>query len=330
MPVHTRRSDLKWYHLVFFYGILALVIAGVLAIVFWPQAVRAEPVPGGANSPTGVPGTMGAAGAASAAGTGAPVDRAGNLAVDPTKNVLDLVGALKEMLGELRKADKEILDAKLKGERDLNDARSKYDKELLSSAISRIDSESRLRSEFYTAINATEKDRVNAIRTVDTGAVAIANERANATASALAKAVTDSALVLSTQVTKSADDVRALVKTTADEQSRNLQQQFTGIQTQFTSLGTRLTALEQTGAEGKGSARFQDPALAATLAAMAAQQTKIDAQVAALATARATTTGASEGQAATWAMIVAGILLVIAILGAFVGVMNMRSRQVQK
>lgn len=309
--------------------ILALALLLAPSLVFTLAQAAAEPTPGASNSPTGVPGTMGAANAASIAGTGAPVDRSGNLAVDPTKNVLDLVGALKEMLGELRKADKEILDAKLKGERDLNDQRSKYDKELLSAAVARIDSESRLRAEFYTAINATEKDRVNAIRTVDTGAVAIANERANATASALAKAVTDSALVLSTQVTKSADDVRALVKTTADEQSRNLQQQFTGIQTQFTNLGTRLTALEQTGAEGKGSARFQDPALAATLAAMAAQQTKIDAQVAALATARATTTGASEGQAATWAMIAMGIFLFLAILGGFFGFMNMRARQVQ-
>ena len=73
---------------------------------------------------------------------------------------------------------------------------------------------------------------------VDTTAVAIQNDRAVATATTLAKTVQDSAQVLSAQVTKSADDLRTLVATTAAESSRSLQQQFAAIT-------TRLSALEQ-------------------------------------------------------------------------------------
>jgi hypothetical protein len=102
---------------------------------------------------------------------------------------------------------------------------------LLIAARDRLDSEAKLRAEYAATIQATEKERVNAIRTVDTGAVAIASERANATANALAKTVADSATTLST-----------LVASTAAETNRNVQQQFT-------ALSTRIAALE-TGSSG--------------------------------------------------------------------------------
>ncbi len=41
MSVHTRRPDLKWYHLVLLYGVLAIVIGGLVAIL-WPRAARAQ------------------------------------------------------------------------------------------------------------------------------------------------------------------------------------------------------------------------------------------------------------------------------------------------
>jgi hypothetical protein len=191
---------------------------------------------------------------------GIAVDATGGQVIDPTKNVLDLVAAAIARQDDLRKAQSELFEAKTEAANNINKLRSSYDKELLKAAVDRLDSEAKLRAEFQAAINATEKDRVNAIRSVDVGAVAIATERANATANALAKTVQDTALVQSSQVGKAADDLRALVKTTADEQSRNLQQQFSGIQSQFLAIGTRLTALEQLGAEGVGKQKFQDPA----------------------------------------------------------------------
>jgi len=231
---------------------------------------------------------------------GVGVDSRGGSVVDPTKNVGDLVQSLKDTLKEFRTSDRDLFEAKVKAISDLNEHRSASDRELLKAATDRLDSEAKLRAEFAEKINATEKDRVNAIRTVDTGAVAIANERATATASNLAKQVQDTALVLSAQVTKSADDLRTLVKTTADEQSRNLQQQFAGIQTQFTSISSRLTALEQAGAEGIGRQKFQDPALTALVA-----------EVQKISRAQTDATGAGRGSGE-----------IIAILGAaFMGLM---------
>ena len=243
---------------------------------------------------------------------GIGVDAQGGQVVDPTKNVGDLVNALKEMLKELRTSDKELFDAKLKAVQDLGEQRSKYDRELLKVDADRLDAEARLRAEFSAAIAATEKTRVDSIRLVDTSAVAIANERATATAASLAKNAQDSAQVLSAQVTKSADDVRTLVKTTADEQSRNLQQQFSGIQTQFTAFSTRLTALEQAGAEGIGKQKFQDPALAGAIT-----------EIRSLAQSIANTSGKDAGINTTWAL-VGTIVVMLLMFGGLL--MNMRAK----
>lgn len=93
-----------------------------------------------------------------------------------------------------------------------------------------------LRSDYETQLRVAEAKRIDAIRLVDTTAVAVQNERAVATATTLAKTVQDSAQVLSVQVTKSADDLRTLVATTAAESSRSLQQQFAAITTRLSAL----------------------------------------------------------------------------------------------
>lgn len=152
---------------------------------------------------------------------GIGVDSRGGQVVDPTKNVLDLVEALKEMLKELRAADKEIADLRYATLKENEAIRSDYD--------------DRLRK--------AEAGRLDALRLFDTNNVAVATATATAQATALAKKSDDSALVLQSQGTKNADDLRTLVKTTADEQTRNLQQQFSGIQAQFTALGTQFTVI---------------------------------------------------------------------------------------
>jgi hypothetical protein len=215
--------------------------------------------------------------ASSAASAQAPV-------VDPTKNVLDKVTDAVRRLDDMRDMDRALSELRYTALRDTIALRADYEDKLRRAEASRLD----------------------AIRLVDTNNVSVANERATATAQALAKKGDDSALVLSTQVTKSADDVRTLVKTTADEQNRNLQQQFTAIQAQFTSIGSRLTALEQTGAEGIGKQKYRDPADAA-----------LADDVRKLLISRSDIAGVGTGRSDVFAWVQTALLLVVAIGGLF-------------
>jgi uncharacterized protein YnzC (UPF0291/DUF896 family) len=222
---------------------------------------------------------------------GQTVDIKGNQAIDPTKNVLDLV------LAAVKRID-DILDLTVKRQDDLRLAQAALEDLRYSS----IKENSALRADYEDKLRKAEANRLDAIRIVDTNNVSVASERANATAAALAKKGDDAALVLSAQVTKSADDVRTLVKNTADEQARNLQQQFAGIQNQFNGIGTRLTALEQTGAEGAGRQKFQDPALAALIS-----------EVQKLSRVQSDNSSVGSGRSDVIGWIVAALMLMIAI-----------------
>jgi hypothetical protein len=225
--------------------------------------------------------------------------------IDPTKNVLDLVTALKEMLAVLRVADKELLDARLKGERDLNELRSRYDKELLRTSTDRLDSEAKLRAEFNERYALTEKGRVDAIRLVDKNAVDVATAGSVATATALAKTVQDTA-----------ENSRKLVETTALETNRNIQQQFAAVTALLGPIGTRIAALEQAGAEGIGRSKFQDPNVE-----------RITRTLETLLQAQASKSGVDTGTAATWAIIATIILILVAIGGFGLNAMRQRPRR---
>lgn len=230
--------------------------------------------------------------------------------VDPTENVKELVRAEKQRQDDLRLAAEKLFASQLAASDKLSELRSVHDKELLRATTDKLESDAKLRADYSDKIAATEKARVDAIRLVDTGAVAIANERATATANTLAKTVTDTAQALSTQVTRNAEDLRLLVKTTADEQTRNLQQQFTAVQNQFTGLSTRITALEQTGAEGAGRQKFKDPTVDAALA-----------EIKRLGDVVTANTGKSEGISATVAMLLTLGALFLAAFGIGVTLM---------
>src|ERR1700694_2580487 len=109
-------------------------------------------------------------------------------AVDPTENVKALNEAANKRQDDLRAA-----------ESSLNELRYASIKEIMA-----------LRSEYQEKLAKAEAGRLDANRLFDTNNLAVANERAIAAAQALAKKGDDSALVLSNQVTKSADDVRTL------------------------------------------------------------------------------------------------------------------------
>jgi hypothetical protein len=233
--------------------------------------------------------------------------------VDPTENVKALNAAEAKRQDDLRLQQEKYFDAKLKDLDEISALREKTNAQLRDSEIVRIDSEMKLRAEFNEKLQIAEAHRIDAIRAVDVNAVTVASQRASDQALALQKKGDDSALVLSAQVTKSADDVRTLVKTTADEQSRNLQQQFAAIQVQFTGLATRLSTLEQTGSESLGKSKYADPALAALVT-----------EVQKLSRTQQDTAGQGTGRSDLTGWIVGGVMLLLA-LGTF-AMLAFRSR----
>jgi hypothetical protein len=196
-------------------------------------------------------------------------------AIDPTENVKALQAA-----GDKRQDDLRAIEA------EMNSLRYSHVNEMMA-----------LRAEYEDKLRVAEAKRIDAIRLVDSNSISVANERAVATATALAKTVQDSAQVLSAQATKSADDLRQLVSTTAAESNRNLQQKFEDIT-------KRISALEQAGAEGIGKQKFQDPA-----------QTALIEEVRKLSQSRDTTAGNGIGRGEILAAIIAVLTLLIAFGG---------------
>lgn len=92
----------------------------------------------------------------------------------------------------------------------------------------RIDAELKLRSEHAIQLSIAEAKRIDAIRSVDITAVAIANDRAVA-----------SAVVLAAQVASSAETLRTLVAQTAQTVAGQLA-------TMSSAINDRISALEKT------------------------------------------------------------------------------------
>jgi hypothetical protein len=241
---------------------------------------------------------------------GIAVDAHGQPVVDPTKNVLDLVEAAIRRQDDLRRVVEELLKDKITDNNEKSALRLQMMEQRLTEVTNRLDSEAKLRAEFAKDIAATEKARVDAIRQVDKTAVDQTASAALQTAANLAKTQTDSAGVLSTQVSTSAEALRNLVATTAAESNRNIQQQFT-------TLGTRVAALEQGSATLGGERKFSDPAVASL-----AEQVRV------LVRQQNESTGAGTGSSATWAWVIAVGTLLVLLIGMIVAVVSL-TRKVQ-
>lgn len=132
---------------------------------------------------------------------------------DPTKNVLQLVNAAVKRLDDLGSA-----------EREKNKEIIALNKEILN-----------LHVVYGEKLSVAESKRIDAIRAVDVGAVAIASERA-----------TQQATVLANQVAASAETLRTLVATTAGTVAAQLQ-------SVSNQLADRIALLEKSQYETKGS-----------------------------------------------------------------------------
>src|ERR1035437_3978071 len=90
---------------------------------------------------------------------GVGVDSEGKSAIDPTKNVNDLVQSLKESLRDLRTSDKELYDVKIRSASELAALQAHFDREIFKEKSDHLDDTAKLRAEFFEKINVTEKDR---------------------------------------------------------------------------------------------------------------------------------------------------------------------------
>lgn len=156
------------------------------------------------------------------------------LAEDPSANVKDLVKEVVIRIDALREAERRRFD-------DLREA----DK-------IRIDDILELRAFYAEKLEVAEAKRIDAIRLVDTNAVAIATQRAG-----------EQAAVLASQVAASAEALRLLVASTAQTQKQQSDQSFS-------QLSDRISVVERFQYEGRGSAGNISPALADQLSQLGA------------------------------------------------------------
>ena len=236
--------------------------------------------------------------------TGIPVDATGGPTIDPTKNVLDLVHAAVKRLDDLHENDT-VWSEKLRNSETLRqDQHIEWLREsamqLRAAESHRVDEVLKLHSEFTSRLSDAERDRINAIRAVDVGAVAVAAQRSS-----------DQANVLANQVAASAETLRSLVATTATTAANTAAQ----IAAQFTdrlastekALTDRIGALEKAQYENKGRSGVSDPLME-----------DLARQMRQLASGQQNAAGKSEGIGASWSVLIAVVAALIALGGLFI------------
>jgi hypothetical protein len=151
------------------------------------------------------------------------VDPSGGAAVDPTRNVLDLVHA------SIRRVD----DLMVSNIRRIDD--------VAAERVKRLEAEQALRAEYHDKLMIAEAKRIDAIRETDVSAAVLANERA-----------TQQADILARQVAQTAEVLRALVDSTA-KQIAVQHDQFAA------AMGQRVALLEKNQYEAQGKSVATSP-----------------------------------------------------------------------
>lgn len=145
---------------------------------------------------------------------------------DPTENVIQLVNAAVKRLDDLSEVRYEGIKNEVKLNKEILDLHVSYGEKLRSAD---------------EKLSSAESKRIDAIRAVDVGAVAIASEKQTAQAA-----------VLANQLTASADTLRNLVATTAT----TVNEQFKSVTNQ---LNDKIALLEKSQYVGMGKERVTDP-----------------------------------------------------------------------
>ena len=143
--------------------------------------------------------------------------------IDPTTNVLSLVSAAGRRMDDLRAAEQRRMD-------DVMDLRDK----LRKAEARRVDDLLDMTSRHAAELREAESKRLDAIRTTDTAAMAMATERAAAQATVLARQLTDSQEAFRILVQQTAEGLRKLLDVHTDEANKR----FADLEaTKYTSLG---------------------------------------------------------------------------------------------
>jgi len=223
---------------------------------------------------------------ASGSNQGPSVDRSGNTVADPTDNVRGIVEASVKRIDDMREQDTQlwtlIRESDIRRADDLREAGKTLN--LLARSY-----EEKLRE--------AESQRIDAIRSVDVGAVAIASERS-----------AQQAVILANQVAGSAETLRSLVTSTAAQVAAQLQQ----TSMLFTE---RIAALEKVQYESQGKTAVVDPMMTSLMQNM--REVLND---------QANKGGRSEGMANLWGILAGVIGIVIAVASVGIAVIVMVKR----
>jgi hypothetical protein len=159
---------------------------------------------------------------------------------------------------------------------------------LYDAKIAHLEDMTILRAEYEARLALAEAKRIDAIRAVDVNAVAVERQRSS-----------DQASVLATQVQQSAEALRSLVATTQTSVAQ-AQQQNTS------TLSARITTLEQAQLIGQGKQSFSDPMME-----------QMFSELKKMSQIQAAGAGQAKGIDKSWAVLGAGVLLLVGLLTIF-------------
>jgi hypothetical protein len=168
------------------------------------------------------------------ADAGAPADRFGAKAFDPTQNVLDLVRAAVKRLDDLREQAEKFQER-------INLLENKRLDDLRAGESRRVDEEAKMRADFEIAMAVKEAGRLDSIRQVDRDDVSKTAAQVNVATSTLASRTTD----LQTTLAKAVTDAAAATEA-----------RFSQFQSE---TNKRLSSLEAGSSERQGKSTVVDP-----------------------------------------------------------------------
>lgn len=241
-------------------------------------------------------------GVAGGAGEGAPVDKYGGAAYDPTANVIALVEQLARSTSDLRAADNRFYDAEVNHITEIVRLHATFHETLRTSDLDRLD---KTRQVDVLAATASASALATAVQTLannnDRNAETLRTQL-NATAATLAKQTTDQAQVLSAATDSMVKDINSRIAELQKSQYQGVGRSSMA-DPALEVLTSQVKLLMESSAAGQGKAAVADP----MLAEMRADQKLLIAAITAGA-------GQSTGQKNIVAYISVGISILLGLL----------------
>lgn len=216
-----------------------------------------------------------------AASRGIGVDAYGSAVIDPTANVIALNTAANLRQDDLRELHMRLVESEIKRLEQGMTLRA----ELSAANRAHVEEIVRLSSRHNQELSAKESARLDSIRQVDQLAVSTAADRSAQAISALAATTTTNA--------ENLRNSQAAMANTLSQQTTN----------SLNAITERIAALEKSSYEGAGKQAYQDPMM-----------TELVSKMNSLLESRAGVSGRSSGISASWAVLIAVVVLVTGLL----------------